>query len=331
MKIPEQIFSLGQDKKKALLSGILRGDGCVEHFFGKWRYCKNKKEYFHKVNTANVSYFTSSRLLFQQLIILLQDLNIIPTFKKRKYAISIFGYQQLTFCKDLFAGKKKEIIQRYLELNKNRPRNKTFRKFSGFATVKVKSVSDSRADQVYSIETEKPHTFVSSYGIAVHNCIPKDPLYLYWKAKHHGFRSRFIKLASDVISFMPEYVVGRLEKALKECRKSLQKARILIIGVTYKKNIKDLRKSPALEIVDILQKRGIKVSYSDPLIPYLKLSGINLKSQVLNKLNLSCFDCVVIATDHSSIDYHSLLKYSQLIFDTRNAFRGIANKKIIRL
>ena len=331
MNIPEQIFSLNKEKKKALLSGLFRGDACVEHFFGKWRYHKNEKGYFHNVNTASISFFTSSKKLFQQLIILLHDLNIIPTFHKRKYTLCIFGYKQLAFFKDLFAGKKKEIIERYLKLNKNRPKNKTFEKIGSFATVKVKSITATTGDWVYSLETVKPHSFVTSYGIAVHNCIPKDPLYLYWKAKHFGFRSRFIKLASDIITFMPEYVVGRLQMALKEKGIPLKKAKILVMGVTYKKDIKDLRKSPSLDIINILQKRNVKVAYFDPLIPYLKLNNINLKSIELTKDKLNKFDCVVIATDHSSVDYGFILKNSRFIFDTRNAYRGIKSGKVIRL
>ena len=331
MNIPEQIFSSDKENKKALLSGLFRGDACVEHFFGKWRYRKNQKEYFHNVNTANISFFTSSQKLFQQLIILLHDLGVVSTFKKRKYALSIFGYSQLEYLKDIFDGKKKEIITKYLELNKNRPRNKTFKREGGFATVRVKDISFVKGDMVYSLETAKPHSFVTSYGIAVHNCIPKDPLYLYWKAKHHGFKSRFIKLASDIITYMPEYVVDRLEQALKENNMELKKAEILIVGVTYKKDIKDLRKSPSLDIIDVLQKRNVKVSYFDPLIPYLKINHINLKSIDLSIKNLNKFHCIVIATDHSTLDYDFILKNSKLIFDTRNAYRNFKNNKIIKL
>ncbi len=334
MRMPEQIFSLDKEKKKALLSGLLRGDGCVEHFFGKWRYRKNQKEYFHNVNTASVSFFTSSRKLFQQAVILLQDLGITPTFRKRKYALSIFGYKQLSYFKDLFAGKKKEIIERYLELNKNRPKNKTFKRFGDFVTVKVKSVSSAGGDWVYSVETKKPHTFITSYGIAVHNCIPKDPLYLFWKAKHHGFRSRFIKLASDVIDYMPGYVVERVVAlASHQVTKSpSHPLKILVAGVTYKKDIKDLRKSPPLDIIDICQKRGIDVSYYDPLIPYLKINDINLKSVDIKKKGLlEAFDCVIIATDHSDTDYKFILKNAKLIFDTRNVYKGITSSKIVRL
>ncbi len=332
MSIPEQIFGLGKEEKKGILSGIFRGDACVEHFFGKRRYRKNQKEFLHNVNTANISFFTSSRKLFQQLIILLHDLGIVPSFKKRKYALSIFGYSQLEYLKDIFDGKKKEIIMKYLELNKNRPRNKTFIKRSdGFATVRVKDISFVKGDMVYSIETEKPHSFITSYGIAVHNCIPKDPLYLYWKAKHHGFKPRFIKLASDIITYMPEYVVERVINLLKEKYQKLTKINVLVIGVTYKKDVKDLRKSPALDIIDAFQKRDIKVSYYDPLIPYLKLNHINLRSIKLNKQELDKFDCAIITTDHSTVDYDFILKNSQLIFDTRNVYNDFTNDKVIKL
>ena len=187
--------------------------------------------------------------------------------------------------------------------------------------------------EVIEAAKTKPFGFMPFYpgpGVGGH-CIPKDPLYLYWKAKHFGFRSRFIKLASDIITYMPEYIVQRLEYALKEKNIKLKKAKILVIGVTYKKDIKDLRKSPSLDIIDILQKREVKVSYYDPLIPYLKLNHINLRSIDLSGAVLKKFDCVVIATDHSSLDYSRILKNSRLILDARNAYRGINSNKVKKL
>jgi UDP-N-acetyl-D-glucosamine dehydrogenase len=187
--------------------------------------------------------------------------------------------------------------------------------------------------EVIEAAKTKPFGFMPFYpgpGVGGH-CIPKDPLYLYWKAKHFGFHSRFIMLASDIINYMPEYVVERVEEVLKEKNTGLKKAKILIVGVTYKKDIKDLRKSPSIDIIDILQKRNIKVSYFDPLIPFLRLNHINLRSIELKKDVLRKFDCVVIATDHSKVDYDFILKHSQLIFDTRNVYRGNKNKKVVIL
>ncbi|MDD5465212.1 MAG: nucleotide sugar dehydrogenase [Candidatus Omnitrophica bacterium] len=331
MQIPGMIFSASQRNKKALIAGLFRGDGCVEHFFGKWRYRKNEKEYFHNVNTASISYFTSSKKLFQQLIALLNDLGIVATFKKRKYSLSIFGYPQLSFFKELFDGKKKRIIEEYLELNKNRPVNKTFKRFDNFATVKVKSANFTTGDLVYSVETEKPHSFVTSYGIVVHNCIPKDPLYLHWKARSFGFHSRFIRLASNVINYMPEYIVKRIKDVLAGNKKELKGAKILVIGVTYKKDIKDLRKSPSIDVILCLKKQGARVSYFDPLIPFLKVKGLDLKSVQLNNKIIKEFDCLLIATDHTGIDYPALLNNAKLIFDSRNVYKGRNKERVERL
>ena len=182
--------------------------------------------------------------------------------------------------------------------------------------------------EVIEAARTKPFGFMPFYpgpGVGGH-CIPKDPLYLYWKARLHGFKSRFIKLASDVITSMPEYIAERVGGLLKP------KAKILVLGVTYKKDVKDLRKSPALDIIDILQRKGFSVSYHDPLIPYLRLNHIiNLRSIELTKSGLAKFGCVIIATDHSSVDYDFLLRNSRLIFDARNVYSRLNNSKVVRL
>lgn len=187
--------------------------------------------------------------------------------------------------------------------------------------------------EVIDAAKTKPFGFMPFYpgpGVGGH-CIPKDPLYLYWKAKHFGFRSRFIKLASDIINNMPEYCLSRIEHILKGANIALKESRILVIGLTYKKDIKDLRKSPSIDIIESLHKRNIEVSYYDPLIPYLKLNCINLKSVELRKDVLNNFDCVIIATDHSCVDYDFVLKHANLIFDTRNIYKTKKNRKVFTL
>lgn len=187
--------------------------------------------------------------------------------------------------------------------------------------------------EVIEAAKTKPFGFMPFYpgpGVGGH-CIPKDPLYLYWKAGLHGFKPRFIKLASDIITDMPKYVAERLRQILDKQGIALSKAKILLIGVTYKKDIKDLRKSPSLDIIEILEKKNTCVCYHDPLIPYLKFNHTSLKSIDLTKDNLKKFDCVVIATEHSGIDYRFLLKNSRLIFDLRNVYKGIKNEKVIKL
>ncbi|MFH1902016.1 MAG: nucleotide sugar dehydrogenase [Candidatus Omnitrophota bacterium] len=178
----------------------------------------------------------------------------------------------------------------------------------------------------------KPFGFMPFYpgaGCGGH-CLPCDPLYLSWKAKKLGFKTKMIDLASYVNHFMPTYVINRIEDLLKEKNISLEKAKVLILGVTYKKDVKDLRESPALDIIDGLIKKGAevgqtsspgRVDYFDPFIPYLKVSDIDLKRVSLNSENLKKYDCVIITTDHSNINYEFIRKNAKLIFDVCNIYK----------
>jgi len=179
----------------------------------------------------------------------------------------------------------------------------------------------------------KPFGFMPFYpgpGVGGH-CIPKDPLYLHWKAKSFGFHSRFIKLASGVINDMPEYIVKRVGAGLLKRGIKLGGAKILVLGVTYKKDIKDLRKSPSIDVLNSLKRQGVRISYSDPLIPFLKLQGLDLKSVDLSAKKIKEFDACLIATDHRKVDYPFLLKNAKFIFDSRNVFKGKYPAKVERL
>ena len=187
--------------------------------------------------------------------------------------------------------------------------------------------------EVVDAASTKPFGFMPFYpgpGVGGH-CIPKDPLYLHWKAKSFGFHSRFIKLASNVINYMPEYIVKRTKDALLRVGRKLKGAKILVIGVTYKKDIKDLRKSPSIAVINSLKRQGAKISYADPLIPFLKLEGLDLESVVLSAKKIKEFDCCLIATDHSQVDYAVLLKNAKFIFDSRNVYKGKYTGKVERL
>ena len=130
-----------------------------------------------------------------------------------------------------------------------------------------------------------------------------------------------IDLASYMDHFMPRYVADRVEKLLKERRIPVEKAQVLILGVTYKKDVKDLRESPALDIIEELKKRRAKLHFFDPLIPYLKIGNINLRRVNLIKRNIQRYDCLIIATDHSGVNYAMLQREARLIFDTRNVYK----------
>ena len=187
--------------------------------------------------------------------------------------------------------------------------------------------------EVIDAAKTKPFGFMPFYpglGVGGH-CIPDDPLYLYWRAKQYGFSSKFIKLSADTNLAMPHYAVERLKDFLKSRRKSLAKAKLLVIGVTYKKDVKDLRKSPPLHLIELLQKAKARVSYHDPIIPYLDIDSLKMTSTELKPGTISGFDCVVIATDHTAVDYPLILKNAKLIFDIRNVYRSLENCKIMKL
>jgi len=178
--------------------------------------------------------------------------------------------------------------------------------------------------EVIECAKTKPFGFMPFYpgpGIGGH-CIPCDPVFLSWKAKKLGYKTKMIDLALEMNRYMPHYVVERVQEVLEEANKSIENANILILGVTYKKDVKDLRESPALEIIEYLQHAKAKVTFSDPYIPYIKLNGINLKGTELTKANLKKYDCVVLITDHSDTKYTLVRENSKLIFDTRNVYKG---------
>jgi UDP-N-acetyl-D-glucosamine dehydrogenase len=180
----------------------------------------------------------------------------------------------------------------------------------------------------------KPFGFMPFYpgpGLGGH-CLPLDPLYLSWKARAHGFEARLIELAAEINSYMPHYVVDRIIIALNERKKALKGSKILISGVTYKKDINDIRESPALAIMNSLIEKEAKVQYHDPLIPSFEIDGLKLKSVDLTKESIISSDCVVIVTDHSSIDYRLIVDNASFILDTRNVLKGFKEKhNIVKL
>jgi len=186
--------------------------------------------------------------------------------------------------------------------------------------------------EVIGAAATKPFGFQAFYpgpGLGGH-CIPVDPFYLSWKAKEWDFQTRFIELAGEINVNMPYHVVDSVAAALNQQKKSLNGSRVLILGVAYKKDIDDLRESPALTIIELLQKKGAEVSYNDPYIPLIgkgRKYDLQMKSSPIQ--NLGQYDCVLIVTDHSSYDYAQIVAESQLVVDTRHATKGILSSKIV--
>jgi UDP-N-acetyl-D-glucosamine dehydrogenase len=188
--------------------------------------------------------------------------------------------------------------------------------------------------EVIEASKTKPFGFQAFYpgpGLGGH-CIPIDPFYLTWKAREYDFSTRFIELAGEINATMPYFVVQRVTRALSDHGKPLKGAKILILGMAYKKDVDDLRESPALKIMDLLQQEGAEVRYHDPYIP--RCAGMrhyphfDLVSTPLDERALAESDLVLLVTDHSAFDYAWIASQARLIVDTRNAFKGTPGKHI---
>jgi UDP-N-acetyl-D-glucosamine dehydrogenase len=188
--------------------------------------------------------------------------------------------------------------------------------------------------EVIDAAATKPFGYMPFYpgpGLGGH-CIPIDPFYLSWKTKQAGIEARFIELAGYINGSMPHFVVDKIQNALNEHSKPLKGSRVHVLGVAYKRDIDDVRESPALDIIHLLGKRGAKVSYSDPFVAHLRADGVvpDMDSVDAEKAAAEA-DCVVIVTDHKAFDYSKIVASAKLIVDTRNALKGRVSDKIVRL
>ena len=187
--------------------------------------------------------------------------------------------------------------------------------------------------EVIDAASTKPFGYMPFYpgpGIGGH-CIPLDPYYLANKAREYDFHTRFIELAADINEQMPHYVASRITAALNADGKSIKGAKVLVLGVAYKKDVEDIRESPSLKLIKLLGQRGASLSYNDPYVLTIKIAEPSLTSIDLTDEILSLADCVVIATDHSCYDYKHIVDTARLLFDTRGATKNLQGDNIIRL
>jgi UDP-N-acetyl-D-glucosamine dehydrogenase len=186
--------------------------------------------------------------------------------------------------------------------------------------------------EVIEAAATKPFGFMPFYpgpGLGGH-CIPIDPFYLSWKSREAGIEARFIELAGYINGQMPEHVVDRIQGALNDVQKPVRGSHVHIVGVAYKRDINDVRESPALDIIHLLRRLGAFVTYSDPYVPKIALDDGELQGQDLFPATEQA-DCVVIVTDHTNVDYDSIVERGKVIFDTRNALKEIRSPKISKL
>ena len=196
----------------------------------------------------------------------------------------------------------------------------------------MKIVCDRMGIDIYEViraAATKPFGFVPYYpgpGLGGH-CIPIDPFYLTWKAREYGVNTRFIELAGEVNSNMPHWVVGKVIDALNKRSKSVKGSRVLTLGVAYKKNVDDMRESPAVEIMDLLREKGAALAYSDPYVPVfprMRKYKFDLESVRIDADSLTRYDCVIVATDHDAFDYGLIQRHASLIVDTRGIYKDSA-------
>jgi UDP-N-acetyl-D-glucosamine dehydrogenase len=189
--------------------------------------------------------------------------------------------------------------------------------------------------EVIEAAATKPFGFMAFYpgpGTGGH-CIPLDPLYLSWKVRLNGFETRFIALADEINHAMPRHVVSMVTEALNDRGRCVRGARVLVLGVTYKRDVNDVRESPALEIIRLLHAKGACVAYADPFVPELKVGETKLVARPLTPATLASSHCVVVVTDHGSFDYATIAREALLIIDVRNALRHVREhrRKIVTL
>lgn len=197
----------------------------------------------------------------------------------------------------------------------------------------MKIVADRMGIDIFEVidaAATKPFGFTAYYpgpGLGGH-CIPIDPFYLTWKAREYGLHTRFIELSGEVNRAMPEYVVGKVTKALNDRFKSLKGSRLLVLGIAYKKNVDDMRESPAVEVMELLRAAGAEVAYSDPHVPVfpkMREHHFDLASVALTPQTVASYDAVVLTTDHAKFDYEMVRTRAQVIIDSRGVYRTAAD------
>jgi UDP-N-acetyl-D-glucosamine dehydrogenase len=186
--------------------------------------------------------------------------------------------------------------------------------------------------EIIDAAATKPFGFMPFYpgpGLGGH-CIPIDPYYLSWKTREAGFEARFIELAGYINGHMPEFVVEKVQNALNDATKPVRGSHIHVMGVAYKRDIDDVRESPAIDIILLLQQRGARITFSDPYVSKIEIGGLTLHSEDAITSS-SAADCVVVVTDHRGVDYARIVQQSKLIVDTRNALKAFKSEKIVKL
>lgn len=290
MTIPPRIFSLSKRLRSEIIKGVIRGDGGVTHINRKRVYTKLQKKYFHNNNRMDASYFTSSSVLKQQIMLIAHENDLVPKLQIREGLLSFHGQKNATILQELFLGEKQQKVQQYLDNIRKINTFKQIQKYDNFATISINSIEPYQGDYVYSLEVEDTATIVTTNGLVMHNCISIDPYYLIERAKENGFTHNFLVLAREINNSMPHYTIQRTIAGLNQINKSVKGTKITVLGVSYKPNVDDHRESPAFKVIEELKKLGAVLQVYDPYLP--KFSTVKTLQEALQA------ECLIIVTAH---------------------------------
>jgi UDP-N-acetyl-D-mannosaminuronate dehydrogenase len=332
-QIPALFYNASSDLKFELLSGLFRGDGGSYIFSGKQKDAKGR---IYNKTSASINYFTSSPNLFQQIGLLLKDFGVIPKIQKRDGLLSLSGPEDLENAKKLFGEIRKSLFETYFNNLQKRIIYDYVKDYGNYYALKVKDIMIEPSNTfVYSAEIENNHTIITSNGLIVHNCISTDPTYLTYRVKKFECKSRLISEAEAINWGQPKYIATKICEILGR-HILLPEANILILGVTYKPDIDDIRESGVLRLMDYLEEKGLIIDYNDPYIPILKRDGDIFKTLHSYSItprydNLCGFETIIIAVNHSCYNYEAIVSNSKRVVDITNATREIRADNVYRI
>lgn len=300
-RVPEELLYASDTIRWNVLTGALRGDGGVDWQYSHRPYQKNGKTYAHTRNIASINYFSSSPKLFHEIQLLLMSFGITFSVDKKRPLLVIAGTENIAKLHHCFADSKKGKLDNYFAHKLKSPKSKVFQRFGKYATVVVKNINPLILPEVYSIEVEGTHTIVSDGGLITHNCIGVDPYYLVHKAIEVGYHPQIIAAGRRVNDFMPEFVAQETVKGLIAAGKTIQKAKVLVLGLTFKENVKDVRNSKIKDTIIKLQELGVTIFAYDPLLNQQEIQAEFPTVSVITSLSGGPYDAIIIATPHQKI------------------------------
>lgn len=304
-RIPEEFLYAKDAIRWNVLTGLLRGDGGVDWHYSHHPYQKNGKTYAHARNIANVSYFSISAELFHGVQLLLMSFGIPFTLDKNRPLLEIQGTKYIAKVRECFIDEKRKKLEGYFTHKIRAPKSKIFKSYDGYVTVPVLKIEPTTLSAMYSVEIEGTHTVVTDGGFMTHNCIGVDPYYLTQKAEELGYHPQVILAGRRINDGMAEYVADLMVRGLIEAGKVIRGSKVLVLGLTFKEDIRDTRNSKIRDTITALQSYGIIVCAHDPLLTKDEVEEFGVTS-IHDLATMDTVDGVMLATVHKQFRHLTL-------------------------